>query len=54
MDRAKEMIEYWQGTTPGRIIELAIHMNDLEGVHKAVHDAEALASQEEFEGADVL
>jgi hypothetical protein len=53
-DRAAEMYEYWVGTPIARVIEADMARNDLEGLRQHVLSAEAIASQDEFEAADMI
>jgi hypothetical protein len=50
--RAAEMIDYFEGKLPAKLIEKDLELNDLDSLYKHVRDAEALASQEEHEAYD--
>lgn len=52
-ERAWEMISYWEGTIIARAIEEDINRSDLEALRAHTVEAEAMASQEEFENADI-
>lgn len=54
LERAKEMADYWVGTPIQRVIDEYIKTNELDLLRKTVIEAEALASQEEFYGYDLV
>lgn len=54
LERASDMIDYWEGTLHAELIEYAIDINDLELVHDYVLKAEAEASRQELYGYDVI
>lgn len=47
LERASEMIDYWEGTMHARILERDIASNDLEALQYHVAQAEAECSREE-------
>lgn len=52
-ERAADMIDYWSGTIIAACIENDLAENDLDGLYAHVCEAEGMASQEEFEYADI-
>lgn len=52
LERAAEMIDYWEGTPMARVLENDIKANDLEQLNVHVFQAEGEASREEFYAAD--
>jgi hypothetical protein len=54
LERAAEMVEYWEGTLHARIIRHALDTNDLDEVRVAVADAEAEAARQEVYGYGLL
>lgn len=52
LERASEMVTYFEGKLPAKLIEKALEENDLEQLHKYVIEAEATASRQEFESTD--
>lgn len=54
LERAYEMIEYWQGTVQARKIEFYLYRNDLENLRHAVQEAEAATAQEDFHSAGII
>lgn len=52
-ERAAEMVDYWQGTIIARTLEEDLRQNDLRVLESHVSEAEATASQQEFETRDV-
>lgn len=50
LDRAAEMVDYWEGTLHAELIRKALDENDLEQVLKATANAEAEASMQETFG----
>lgn len=53
LERAALMIDYFLGKMPAQVIEADIDRNDLEALNYHVTYAEAIASQEEIEAADI-
>lgn len=53
LERAAEMIDYFEGTVVAKVIEKNMEDNDLDALAANVNKAEAEASQEEFEASDV-
>lgn len=53
-ERAAEMVDYYEGTVIAKVIEKNIEDNDLDALRENVTRAEAQASEQEFESADVL
>lgn len=53
-ERASEMIDYFEGKVPPKIIEQDLKDNNLESLQFHVAEAEAMASQQEFNSADVF
>jgi hypothetical protein len=53
IERAIEMINYWEGTNLAEVLKADIDRNDLDALNLHTSKAEAQASQEEFEAADV-
>lgn len=54
LERAAEMVDYWGDTTAGKVIEADLERNDLDALNKHVCEAEAIASQQEFETGDIM
>lgn len=54
LERAAEMVDYWEGTLHARIILQALDTGDLDLVRQHVVEAEAEASRQEMYGGDVL
>lgn len=52
-ERAAEMVDYFVGKAPARMIETDLMRNDLKSLERHVVEAEAIASQNEMEAADV-
>lgn len=48
LDRAAEMLDYWEGTQWAERIEALINANDLDELHRVVTLAEGEASSQEF------
>lgn len=48
LERAAEMIDYWEGTLHARLIEADIDSGDLESLRYHVTVAEGQASQQEI------
>lgn len=53
-ERAEEMIDYFEGKVPAKIIEQDLKDNNLESLQLHVSEAEAMASQQEFNANDIL
>jgi len=53
LERAAEMLDYYEGTTIAKVIQADLDRDDLESLYMHVCKAEAQAAQEEFESADV-
>ena len=53
-ERAAEMVTYFEGKLPAKVIEQDLKHNDLEALRYHVADAEAVAAQNELEAADVV
>lgn len=54
LDRAAEMVDYFEGKLPATLIRNALDENDLDLVRRYVVEAEAMAAQTEMYGYDVL
>jgi hypothetical protein len=53
LERASECIDYFGGTTIGKILESDLDSNDLTALVTHVAIAEAQMSQAEFEASDI-
>lgn len=53
LERASEVITYFEGKQPAFVIERDLAREDLESLHVHVMEGEAIMAQEEF-GTDVL
>ena len=51
-ERAAEMIDYFQGKLPARLIEQDLEHDDLEALAEHVNQAEGLAAQQEMYNYD--
>lgn len=54
LDRAAEMVDYWEGTLHAELIRQALDSNDLEEVRHHVVLAEAEAARQEIYGYDLM
>lgn len=54
LERAAEMVGYWDGTIHAELIKVALNSNDLEQVRFNVVKAEADAARQEMHGYNVL
>lgn len=54
LDRAADMVEYFESKLPAQLILKALDENDLDLVRRYVVEAEAMAAQTEMYGYDVL
>lgn len=54
LERAAAMCDYFENKQPAFIIERDLAREDLDALYKHVCEAEALASQEEFESNDAF
>lgn len=54
LERAAEMVEYWEGTLHAELIRYALDSNDLDQVRQQVVLAEGEAARQEIYGYDVL
>ena len=54
LERAAEMVEFWEGTLIADEVRRALNSNDLELVWQVVTSAEAEASRQEMYGYDVV
>lgn len=54
LDRASEMIAYFENRKQEDILRKALNTGDLDIVEQAVHQAEALASIENFHAREAL
>ena len=54
LERAAEMVEFWEGTLHAELIRYALDQNDLELVWYNVTQAEAEASREIHHDYDLL
>lgn len=52
-DRASEMITYFEGKLPAKVIEADLDRNDLEALQVHVANAEAVAAQEQMHGWEI-
>lgn len=52
LERAADMIDYWDNTVQSKILEQLVEANDLEALVVEVAKAEAMASQQEFQNND--
>ena len=52
MERAASMIDYFEGKLPAELIEKDLELNDLDSLYKHVHEAESLASKENYYDSD--
>lgn len=53
LQRAADMINYWEGTPISRRLEHYVDENDLQELEQAVTVAEGMAAQEEIFGANI-
>lgn len=54
LERASEMVGYWEGTLHAELIQHALNSGDLDLVRQHTIEAEAEAARQEIYGADVL
>lgn len=54
LDRAAEMVDYFESKLPAQLILKALDSNDLELVRKYTLEAEAEASRQEIYGYDLM
>ncbi len=54
LERASEMVEFWEGTVNAELIKMALDSNDLEQVRISTVNAEADASRQVMNGYNVL
>lgn len=53
LERASDMITYFEGKQPALVLERDLSREDLDALYQHVCEAEAIASQQEFEAIDV-
>ena len=54
IERAKDAIEYFEGTTTAKILRMHLEDHDLEALHESVKKAEAEMFQQEFNPSEVF
>lgn len=54
LDRASEMVGYWEGTLHAELIRFALDSGDLEAVREHTVAAEGEAARQEIYGGDLL
>ena len=54
LERAADMVEYFESKLPATLIQQALDSGDLDMVRKYVAEAEAMAAQTEVYGYNVL
>jgi len=54
LERAADMVGYFESKLPATLIQQALDSGDLEQVHYYVAQAEAMAAEQEMHGYDVF
>ena len=54
LDRASEMVEYFEGKLPAKLILMALDKNDLDLVRKYTLQAEALVAEQQIYGQGLV
>lgn len=54
LERAAEMVGYWEGTLHAELIRYALDQNDLDLVSQYTLQAEAEAAEQEMNGYDLV
>ena len=54
LERAADMVEYFESKLPAQLIQKALDSGDLDMVRQYVAEAEAMAAEQEMNGYDVF